>query len=49
VSDLDVDSNARTMVAAIRGREISARELLELHLTRIADRNPELNAIVSLD
>src|SRR3954466_7593019 len=37
------------MVAAIRGREISARELLELHLARIAERNPELNAIVSLD
>ncbi len=30
-------------------REISARELLELHLDRIAERNPELNAIVSLD
>src|SRR3954466_3488487 len=37
------------MVAAIRGREISARELLELHLARIAERNPELNAVVSLD
>ncbi|MGZ5404282.1 MAG: amidase, partial [Nocardioides sp.] len=29
--------------------EISARELLDLHLARIAERNPELNAIVSLD
>ena len=26
-----------------------ARELLELHLARIAERNPQLNAIVSLD
>ncbi|MBD8868618.1 amidase [Nocardioides sp. MJB4] len=37
------------MAAALRAREISARELLELHLDRIAERNPELNAIVSLD
>src|SRR3954454_12561581 len=37
------------MVAAIRGREICARELLEVHLARIAERNPELNALVSLD
>ena len=29
--------------------EISARELLDLHLARIAERNPQLNAIVSLD
>ena len=28
---------------------ISARELLDLHLARIAERNPQLNAIVSLD
>src|SRR5262249_16476922 len=26
-----------------------ARELLDLHLTRIAERNPQLNAVVSLD
>src|SRR5215213_9941998 len=49
MSDLDVDSTARAMVAALRNREISARELLDLHLTRIAERNRELNAIVSLD
>src|SRR3954469_7921996 len=49
MSDLDVDSTAREMVAASRSREISARELLDLHLTRIAERNPLLNAIVSLD
>jgi amidase len=46
---LTVDSAARAMAAAIRAREISARELLELHLARIAERNPGLNAIVSLD
>lgn len=49
VSDLSVDSTARDQAAAVRRREISARELLDLHLARIAERNPELNAIVSLD
>jgi amidase len=49
MSDLTVESTARAMVDAVRRREISARELLELHLARIAERNPELNAIVSLD
>jgi amidase len=46
---LTVESTARAMAEAVRRREISARELLELHLARIAERNPELNAIVSLD
>jgi amidase len=49
MGELTVDSTARAMVAAIRERRISARELLDLHLARIAERNPELNAIVSLD
>lgn len=48
-ASLSVDSTARDQAAAVRRREISARELLELHLERIAARNPELNAIVSLD
>jgi amidase len=46
---LTADSGAQEQAAALRAREISARELLELHLDRIAERNPELNAIVSLD
>src|SRR3954469_14114560 len=46
---VSVDSTARAMANAVRRKEISARELLELHLARIAERNPELNAIVSLD
>ncbi|MGY2702497.1 amidase [Nocardioides sp. HB32] len=46
---LTVESTARDQAAAVRRREISARELLELHLARIAKRNPLLNAIVSLD
>ena len=37
------------MASAVARREVSARELLDLHLDRIAARNPALNAIVSLD
>ncbi len=48
-ASLGVESPAREQVAALRSRVISARELMELHLTRISERNPELNAIVSLD
>ena len=46
---LDHFSSAVAMAAAVRAREISARELLELHLDRIASVNPSVNAIVSLD
>src|SRR5947207_3863740 len=49
MSTISVDSTAQDMTAAIRRREVSARELLDLHLARIAERNPLLNAIVSLD
>jgi amidase len=49
VGEITVESTAREQAAAVRRKEISARELLDLHLARIADRNPELNAIVSLD
>src|SRR3954464_12960208 len=33
----------------LRGREISARELLDAHLDRIERLNPGINAIVTLD
>lgn len=46
---ISVESTARDQADAVRRREISARELLELHLDRIGERNSELNAIVSLD
>jgi len=49
MTDLTADSTARDQAAAIRARQISARELLELHLARIGERNYDLNAIVSLD
>jgi amidase len=46
---IDVYSTAREMVAAIAAKEVSARELLDLHLDRIAATNPAVNAVVSLD
>lgn len=46
---ITVDSPARHQADAVRRRDISARELLDLHLARIAQLNPRLNAIVSLD
>ncbi|MFC5178348.1 amidase [Nocardioides taihuensis] len=49
MTDLSVDSTAVDQAIAVRSRRISARELLELHLARIAERNPTLNAIISLD
>ena len=49
MNDLHVYSSARDMAAAVRAKEISARELLDLHLTRIAEVNPSVNAVVSLD
>ena len=46
---IDCFSSARDMLAAVRSKEISARELMELHLERIDRVNPAINAIVSLD
>src|SRR6476620_7750504 len=46
---ITVGSTAREQAAAVRRKEISARELLDLHLARIGEHNPELNATVSLD
>ena len=40
---------ARRLVSAIRRRKISAVELLELYLERVAAHNPALNAIVVTD
>jgi amidase len=39
---------ARDLAAAIRRRELSAREVVAWHLERIAQVNPRINAIVSL-
>jgi amidase len=40
---------ATELAAMVRGREISARELLEAHLDRIGRLNPGVNAVVTLD
>src|SRR4051812_41337656 len=39
-------STATAMLAALRARQVSAVELLELHQRRHARHHPELNAIV---
>ncbi|MDD9347261.1 amidase [Mumia sp.] len=46
---IDVYSSAREMAAAVARREVSARELLTLHLDRIARVNGTVNALVSID
>lgn len=40
---------ATELAAMVRRREVSARELLDVHLRRIEDVNPAINAIVTLD
>ena len=40
---------ATELAAMVRGKEISARELLDAHLDRIERLDPALNAIVTLD
>ena len=46
---VDAFSSATELAAALRARRISAREVIELHLARIARHNPSLNAICTLD
>lgn len=47
--DITHFSTAREMAAAVAAKQISARELLELHLQRIEAVNPTVNALVSVD
>ncbi len=49
MTDLGPYSTAREMAAAVRAKNVSARELLELHLDRIEEVNGDVNALVSLD
>ena len=46
MSTLDPFSSATTQLAALRNGDISASELLELYLERIARYNRQINAIV---
>jgi amidase len=48
VTDLN-ELTARELAEGIRTRRFSAREALDAHLTRIAEVNPRLNAVVTLD
>jgi amidase len=47
MNEFDSFGSATSMLRALRARELSASELLELHLARIERHNPELNAIVT--
>ena len=40
---------AHQLAKAIRDREVSSTEVLEAYLSQIAQHNPGLNAIVTLD
>ena len=46
---VDPFAPAHEMLRALRERRVSAAELLDLHLRRIARHNPTLNAIVTPD
>ncbi len=46
---LDLFASATVMLRALREKEVSAVELLELHLRRIERYNPRINAIVTPD
>src|SRR5205085_12633831 len=41
-------SSATELARAIRDREVSSEEVVEAHLARIEEANPELNAVVHL-
>ena len=43
------DHSLTELVALIRKREVSPREVVEAHLQRISLMNPQLNAIVTLN
>ncbi|HET7550830.1 MAG TPA: amidase [Gemmatimonadaceae bacterium] len=42
-------ASATELAAAIRSRDLSAVEVLDAHLERISERNPSLNAIITMD
>ena len=40
--------SARTLATMIRAREVTSREVVEAHLTRIEEVNADLNAVVDV-
>src|SRR5436309_2462650 len=49
MSDGPCELSARMLARRLRRRQLTAVEALEAHLERIEERNPALNAVVSLD
>ncbi len=49
MDDALATQDASSLAAAIRRKEVSSRELLDLYLDRIERLNPTLNAVVTLD
>lgn len=49
MADVDAFSSATSLVAALRGGTIGARELTELYIRRIERHDPALNAVVVRD
>ncbi len=46
---MDVCSSTTQTAAAIRSGHLSATDVLEAHLAQIDERNPALNAVVTID
>ena len=49
MGDISAFATATEMLAALRRRDVSAVELLELHRRRVDQYNPRVNAIVETD
>ncbi|SVD18284.1 uncharacterized protein METZ01_LOCUS371138, partial [marine metagenome] len=46
---MNLTQSASELVQQLKNKDISAVELLEAHLDRIASINPDINAVVTLD
>ena len=46
---IDAYSTATEITSALRRKEVSSREMLDLYLARVAAHNPAVNAVVALD
>ncbi|MFN8507733.1 MAG: amidase family protein [Dehalococcoidia bacterium] len=46
---IDAFATATEIAAALRRKDVSSREVLDLYLRRIEEHNPRLNAVITLD